>query len=278
MESLPAPKTQAVAAFQRATSRVRARRLRDRLASAEPDIEEAERRYIALAQSGNLQMYPTGNSAGAVTPDELVAVYDQRFAKKSSPGRPIYDEILLAAPDSRCALCGHRSVASLDHHLPKRHFPALSVTPANLIPACSDCNKTKLDRRPLTRADQTIHPYFDDVNTDAWLVATVLEDQPMAVRFEAVPPASWPAHLADRCRTHFRIFGLGELYSAQAAVELSEMLQYFDDLLSVAGQVALSDHLKRIQRSCRAYRINSWRTALYDALSHSHWFVSGGFR
>src|SRR5262245_19880217 len=79
---------------------------------------------------------------------EMVAVYDNRLVKKTAPGRRIYDKIFTSAPNDKCPLCGHRNVKTLDHYLPKALFPALTVTPINLIPACSDCNKAKLSTAP----------------------------------------------------------------------------------------------------------------------------------
>ena len=75
----------------------------------------------------------------------MVRVYDGRMAAQGSPGRTIYDAIKLASPNGLCPLCGQRVVATLDHYLPKSRYAALAVNPANLIPACSDCNKAKSD-------------------------------------------------------------------------------------------------------------------------------------
>ena len=103
----------------------------------------------------------------------MIKVYTNRMAKEGAPGRPVYNALKLAA--RRCPLCGHRDVSTLDHYLPKTAFPLLCVTPSNLVPACSDCNKVKSDALPATAADQTLHPYFDDADQDAWLKAEVVQ-------------------------------------------------------------------------------------------------------
>ena len=85
---------------------------------------------------------------GSVTTDEMVSVYDQRMAGKKGPGRHVYDAIKLLPKQGICPFCDHRPVSTLDHLLPKRLFPALAVTPDNLVGACADCNKTKLAFAP----------------------------------------------------------------------------------------------------------------------------------
>jgi hypothetical protein len=161
---------------------------------------------------------------GCVTTLEMVRLYDWRFARKGSPGRAIYDAIFSAA--NRCPLCGHGTVSTLDHHLPKTQYPALAVTPLNLVPACSDCNKNKINFVPVSSADETLHPYFDDVEDDTWLVAKVIEVAPAALRFRVQAPAYWSAILAERVRRHFRMLNLSHLYGAQSATEISNIRHY----------------------------------------------------
>ena len=40
----------------------------------------------------------------------------------------------------KCPFCGIGTVSTLDHYLPKSKYPALAITPKNMIPACRDCN------------------------------------------------------------------------------------------------------------------------------------------
>lgn len=276
MRSLPPPTTSAREAFAASISRVRDPALLARLNSIQDDIARASSKYELLAKAGDLHRYPLENGIGTVSTEELVNNYEQRFAAKDSPGRNIYDSIKVSPPDSRCPLCGQRTVSSLDHHLPKRLHPALAVAPLNLIPACSDCNKLKHDRRLRSRSDQTLHPYFDDADSDVWLRATIIEVKPVAVVYRPSPPTSWPSDLTDRVLKHFEVFDLADLFAAQAATELAETLAYDRDLYESAGPVQLRAHLWQMHRSISRVHKNSWRTALYSALAASSWYVDGG--
>ena len=96
--------------------------------------------------------------------------------------------LLLAPAHGTCPLCGLRKVSTIDHHLPKAHHPALIAVPADLVPACMDCNMAKGDTVPGNEYKQTIHPYFDDVDSETWLFAEVGETTPPAIRYFIQPP------------------------------------------------------------------------------------------
>jgi len=86
----------------------------------------------------------------------------------------------LTRPQYVAAFCDHNEIgvcpycdgpltagrAKLDHFLPKENFPFLSVTPDNLVPACTDCNsiqikgrKVPLSQPPANAAADWFHPY-----------------------------------------------------------------------------------------------------------------------
>jgi hypothetical protein len=91
----------------------------------------------------------------------------------------------------------HRAISTRDHLLPKRLFPALAVTPDNLVGACADCNKAKLSFAPTTAEEVVLHPYFDDVEGGRWLDAQVVEDPVAAVIFRTQAVPAWPDALNE---------------------------------------------------------------------------------
>jgi 5-methylcytosine-specific restriction endonuclease McrA len=154
------------------------------LTAATPTIVAASEQFDQLARCGRLHEMSCHNKVHPdVTVSEMEKVYTQRMAKSGAPGRDIYDEIFASSPGGRCPLCMQRYVATLDHHLPKAHFPSLAVTPLNLIPACSDCNKAKLDLIATTAEEVPLHPYYDNLGDAIWLNAVVIERRPTALRF-----------------------------------------------------------------------------------------------
>lgn len=257
--------------------RVRESDLKDRLHAIVSDIVNASDHFAQSATSGTITSISPAVSVGVVTGVELRAVYRDRFAKLRSSGRLYYDQIITSAPNGRCTLCAHRDVATLDHFLPQTFYPVLVVTPLNLVPACSDCNKTKLDTIPACDESVTLHPYFDNIEADEWLVAEIQETSPASVHFRVQPPTHWSSVLAARVMNHFDFFGLAELYSAQAAEELLNIRFYLRKLFGTSGVVGVTAHLTEMSASRARAHVNSWQTAAYKAFAASSWFCEGGF-
>src|SRR4051812_15872953 len=183
MRSLPEPGISAEMSYNTSISRVRDAGLKQRLESIVGDVVAASDGLATAAATGDVASVAPATAVGGVTAEELKTVYAQRFAKLRAPGRVFYDQLLTAAPNGKCPLCAHRDVATLDHFLPQAKHPALTVAPVNLVPACSDCNKAKLDLTPTSPEAVTLHPYFDSVEADEWLAAEVRRSGPPSVRF-----------------------------------------------------------------------------------------------
>lgn len=253
--------------------------LAGRLQTVVAVIDLAEAQYLEQAEQASLFTIPHGNNvANAVTGDEMKNLYKGTFSRKGSRARPIYDTIKMAPAHGICPLCGQRTVSTLDHYLPQSLHPSLTVTPINLVPACADCNKAKLDRQPATPGEQTLHPYFDAVGDMVWLKARITEQAPPALIFSVIPPESCPLVMQERLCAHFEIFGLGSLYAAHAAVELANnrlILMQLTDRLDIDG---VRSHLLEQANSRRAIDQNSWQCAMYDALAASDWFCREGYQ
>jgi 5-methylcytosine-specific restriction endonuclease McrA len=279
MFKLDLPQLDAGDVFATCISRIRDRDLRQRMNDISDVIAEASGEFADAAAQNRLYLIAADVMVGGlVTGPEMEAVYTQRMAKKAAPGREIYDELITSAPQGRCPLCGHRTVSTLDHHLPKAHYPALAVAPLNLVPACSDCNKLKLASLPTNASEETLHPYFDDIEHDRWLHAEVLDSNPAAVRFFVEAPDNWTAVLTARVVLHFRTLGLGTLYSSGAADELLNIRHQLRKLHEAGGAQLVKLELQERAESCRDARLNGWRTATFEAFSNSVWFCDGGFQ
>lgn len=278
MWSLARPTQSAESAFEVCISRVRDTGLAARLASATPAVVAASAQFDEAARVHQLHEIPTHNDVPPdITVGEMEKVYTQRMAKSGAPGRDIYDEIFASAPSGRCPLCMQRFVATLDHHLPKAHYPALAVAPLNLVPACSDCNKAKLAALPTTANDVPLHPYYDDLGEEVWLTATVVESRPSALRFEVARSIAWDDTLFARVNRHFRSLGLAALFASEAAEELLHIRHQLEMIHDAQEPDGVRIELERRAASCAAARINGWRTAAYAAWSRSDWFCDGGF-
>ncbi|SEG69194.1 HNH endonuclease [Bosea lathyri] len=278
MLKLDPPNRTARESFVACVSRVRDAGLRARLDGVENAIAASSAAFEIAAVAQSLHQIARHTMVGGtVSRAEMEAVYVQRMAKKGAPGRAIYEELISAPAHGRCPICAQRSVTTLDHHLPKAHYPALAVAPLNLVPSCSDCNKAKLAGYPRTAIDVTLHPYFDDVDAGRWLFAEVVQTRPTALRFYANAPAALGAPLTDRLSNHFVTFDLGRLYAAEAAEELLNVRHQLAMLHDAGGADDVRAHLEGEAESRRRGRRNGWRTATYEAWAHSDWFCGGGF-
>jgi len=250
--------------------------LKNRFTQVKPHIVKAAADYEVAATAGTLYtLKEEQDVAGIVTQQEMVKLYDQWMVNSRSKGRRIYDK--LKGVIGPCPLCGHLPIETLDHHLPKDLFPALTVTPTNLVPSCSDCNKAKRTVRPRTADEQTFHPYFDDFGTERWLYAKVLEGVPPSLLFFVQAPASWAPLQTARAQHHFRTYKLARLYGSQAGTELGSIRYLLMQEFLRTGAEGVRVHLTEQAVSRERYNRNSWQTAMYRALSESPWFCSEGF-
>ena len=255
---------------------IRDKELAGRLQGAVASLSAAETNYRVLGHASELYTIPpTATVNGQVSRAEMEALYTKTFMRKGGPTRSIYDAIRAGAPGGICPLCNQRPVSTLDHHLAKSEHATLAITPINLVPACKDCNTDSSVRRPATRSEQTLHPYFDSVDNEIWLTAQVVEGSPPMLAFSPTPPAHWPPDLQAMVRNHFYVFSLAELYGVHAASELVNI--YFDIVSNPLPTAELQAHLREQASNRRRVVRNSWQAALYQALAQSDWFCGGGY-
>lgn len=249
-----------------------------RLLGAMEDFLNSEKEYIQKGPSAQLFSILENEGVGEwVGGAEMAKLYDKTFVRKNGPTRHIYDAIKLAARDGICPLCNQRVVSTLDHYLSKSEHPALALVPLNLVPACRDCNSDSAKKQPKSAGDQTLHPYFDSADDKIWLVASVQEGAPPGIVFAAEPPQTWSQTKQEMVKSHFRVFGLGRLYSVHAAGELVNIYYDICPNDSPLSPFEISEHLKQQAANRRHVARNSWQAAMYQALAESAWFCSGGY-
>jgi hypothetical protein len=145
-----------------------------------------------------------------------------------------------------------------------------------LVPSCSDCNKGK-GSGVLDANNQVPHPYYEGptIEEDAWLYASVEQTSPASVTYFIEIPNGWPDALAARVKNHFRDFKLAARFAVEAA---SEMISLSDYLAQLGTADFIETHLRQVASVERAMRKNTWKAALYEALSDSAWYREGGWR
>lgn len=275
MISMDYPTLDATDVFITCISRVRDPVLKARLTAITDDVTTASSDYVDKARNNRLHEVVRQAIIGDVTTAEMEKVYTQRMAGKKSPGRAAYDEIFNSS--AKCLLCAQRKVDTLDHHLPKAHYPVLAVTPANLLPACASCNKAKLASIPATADEAALHPYFDCIENERWLHGLVVPGIPAVVKFRVETPGLWTQQLANRVEQYFDSLSLGDLYSAEAAEELSSIRHQLKGIYAGEGIQGVREELLARYESASVARLNGWRAATYQSFAENDWFCDGGF-
>jgi 5-methylcytosine-specific restriction endonuclease McrA len=230
--------------------------------------------YLSKAAAEELYLLNCDNAQN-VSNAELANLYERALLKSRIGGT--YELIKSLPRLARCPLCGQRDVKTLDHYLPRASFPELSVTPANLVPCCSDCNKAKLDFVPDLYEKQSFHPYFDDWSGVILLLATPAITDRVDITFSINPNLPNPPKWIRRAKWHFQLFDLGRLYSENAAVELVQRKAGFKSIYLAAGASGLKEDLSFEAQSRAKPFPNAWQPALYRGLSASAEFCEGGF-
>jgi hypothetical protein len=253
--------------------------LRQRLVLSQPTIVQAAQQYEGLGLTMSIYQFAQPQMpVGGATSEEIGDLYVAGLVRKTGAGRWAYDQIMAAAPHGLCPLCAQRTVGTLDHYLPKELVWTLAITPANLIPACRDCNFEKHVSCPQDESSQSFHPYFDSTDDAQWLFASIERAGGLSVRFYVQDVPAWTPERRLRAHHHFGLFKLERLYATQAAVELVNMEHRLARLLAVGGPDAVRDHLREEALSRRNAHMNSWQTALYQVLSEDEEFCAGDFQ
>lgn len=188
-------------------------------------------------------------------------------------GRKHYDTLIASSPEDICPLCALRKVNSLDHYLPKAHYPQYAISPINLYPCCTDCNKAKGDKKNLAKENQTINPYFDNIENQQWLFARVVKDPIVRIIYYVDPPANWSATLKARVRNHVNTLSIKSLYASNAASLLTSNRLNFQSLYRDEGETGLRKHLIRTRNSIADKNRNQWDAVCYSALLESTEFI-----
>ena len=248
----------------------------EKFVDAIPVIEEYSTRFDKLM--GVLESYelePHDMVTEELSKEDMVSLYDNKLSKKGQPGRKYYDKIKIAPINGTCPLCGFGQVATLDHYMAKSFYPTLAVTPSNLIPACRDCNEIRKNVRFDTETDLTLHPYYDDVQNIEWLVAKIVAVSPVCVEYEVSGSLEDEA-LRHRLEKHMKVFELKRRFAEKAAEEIYSHRNTFQSMIDAGGTDALLSFIQLHSIALQSTEMNSWRTALYKALTNVDQYVVNG--
>lgn len=228
--------------------------------------------YERKMEQGSPQDVTLCAAVGGLPCKEVEKLYKDKMAKIKQPARKYYDQIMAGAPRGMCPYCRQRIVSTLDHYYPQAHYASLVIAPSNLIPACGDCNKNKLDTIFDKKECAILNPYYEDLDRFVWLKASLTEDlqaDQLTMSFCVDPPDECDLILRKRLENQFTIFKLNKLYASHAAEELIGIHSRYLRIYKACGAIEVKNSIhESIQEN--DYRPNSWQAAMYRALD-SEW-------
>ena len=264
VSKLKAPKDKHLDVLIKCTSNLQSTSLKQQFKDNEDFIIDAGDDFaLKIGLNKLYTIKPANMINGVITKDNMNYLYTGKLSKKGQPGRTYYDNWRSIAAFGQCPLCGVRTVSTLDHYLPKSDFPIFSILPINLIPSCKDCNTDKLTTTATTHAEETIHPYFDDIEDDHYLFAHLQETTPVTFSFKVNAPIHWDYDLRKRLKAHFRVFQLNKLYVTLAAQELTNIRFRLKNTFSTSGANGVKSYLWEGYETRMNGNKNSWQTAMY---------------
>ena len=198
--------------------------------------------------------------------DKMVKLYKEKFSnKKYSTLRDYYDEIKLLSPNNICPYCLKRTVKTLDHFLPKTVYPSLSISDANLIPSCRDCNLDKLNSNEVY-----INYYFEEIDDDYYMECYPdFSNNDVNFKFMLVKPSGWKEEKFTRLTKQFSETNILDYYGETAKIEYNRKERAF--LRSVQNTHSYDDRLNDelndlISDDSSTLSINSMEATLWRGL------------
>lgn len=206
----------------------------------------------------------------------MVKMYSERFSNKNYDAYKIYSEIRNAQPN--CPYCNFlsRSVRQLDHYFPKTIFPSLAITPSNLVPICTDCNKLKRDYYSVEKQEMLIHPYFDDFKNESfgYIKCKIIESKKIGFIFFINKLESWNDCIHSRIKLQFEKLNLNNLYRTDFE---ANFCSFFYEMKEVYSECGINNVKKIIERRMRSYKQSDntpWLYAGYEVILSSEWFLN----
>ncbi|MEO5318124.1 HNH endonuclease signature motif containing protein [Arthrobacter sp. CC3] len=275
MYSLNPPSFTAADAYSAAVGTIQKKVDRTPYFAAAPTVQKKCDAFELLARDGQFDLAESSEfDIAGLLGKAMVELYDNQFSRNEGT-KAIRNGIKNAAKNALCPYCGEGYASELDHYLPKNKFAGTTVHPANLVPACGDCNFEKLAYKPGRDKPAVLHPYFDTAFDVPWLTASVvggLLGTPV-VDFKVGLSQPHP-ELEARLNQHMTVFKLWKRFGIWAA----QSLDNFETLLrSDYGQSMTRErareHLRLTAIQQSGGRVNSWEGATHTAMFESDWYL-----
>jgi 5-methylcytosine-specific restriction endonuclease McrA len=247
--------------------------LKNRFTDSISFIENETKIYLEKSKKNKLDEINEHEEVNSISKKEMVKLYDVKFVQGKIPRSKYYDKILSNTKSGLCPYCNQIIADTLDHFLQKSKYPTFSISPINLVPSCSSCNKTK-ENTKIT--GHHLHPYFDNVENIKWLKAEIYDFEDIKFRFHVDPLLELDHILIQKIENHIGIFNLVNTFGIYAKVELNNNKYHYQTTFNTSGRLGLKNTIDSQYKTYLTYNKNSWQTALFGCLRDSNWFLDHG--
>lgn len=238
--------------------------LKQKLIQAEKEFLQKEKLYFEKANFKKFYELLKSDKVDDLSILELKSLYEKMRSKSGSNNS--HAEIKSLAQNNICPICGIGQVTTLDHYLCKSQYGDFVITPINLVPMCSDCNKNKLDAVFSNYTEQLYNPYFDSDPAHIFLKCNAqIENSIFSATYEIIKTDSLSDEEFARLKNHFNKYKLNLLFSSNAVNEF-ESIKFCITLQKENGDDSLGNFLNTMLQSCEQQDINSWKSAFYREL------------
>lgn len=205
------------------------------------------------------------------------------FIVETKPVSELRGNLLERGGVARCPFCGISETSTLDHYLPKEHYPEFSIFAKNLVPCCAACNPLKLDRILSHGTDVRLflHPYFDIVPDVEFLtVSARIEADALVVSYRLNCPAGMAERTFLHLQSHFGQLNLADRYRRMGLDHIGEKYPALRRAYGVNEDAArVAEELTEVAEDYEeTFGKNFWLSKLYRALASDDDFCDGGFR
>lgn len=196
--------------------------------------------------------------------DALHGAYNQ--IQKGKRLETLRDKLLSAVME--CPLCGSGDATTLDHHLPKDDYRALSINPRNLVPSCQPCNRAK-GTLAAVAGQGMIHAYFQELPNVTFLKADVTYATGSLTVVFSIDPAGLSQLLAARLTFQLNRLKLTERHPDAINIFLFGQKVAFQLFRDKPGERDLLRQFMLVSANTldQDFGLNHWRAALFRGLA-----------
>lgn len=169
-----------------------------------------------------------------------------------------------------CPLCELDRISTLDHFLPKEHFPAYTIHPKNLVPCCSTCNSHKSHCWHDDGTRKVWNVYLDSLPASSYLKCdiTIVDELPNA-SFRLENTDIDPDTFALITRT-FTQLHLIQRYNDASYHEMQKFITTIVREIKITDRYSFDENIKRIKKIVNdGTAPNNWTYTLKMAMLDS---------